>query len=155
MKNRMRILVLLGVLIIGLFAGLNISRADDVDIKKMMGTNFDHIQKILVDLIEGDYSAVPHDVQVIEEHAIQLATSIPKSAKNNEKQFLVLAFNLQVHANNLQLITKTMQEGKKTSKKMIGLDIDYLRNSAAAHFGQLITTCVACHNLFRGPLKKK
>ena len=123
------------------------------DMKVMMDSNFGILTKILVNLIRSDYDSIPADVSIIEKHAMDLPVAIPAAAKSNQSQFLLLAYNLQSHAGNLKSVAKILREHDQ--KKKIGvLDIDYLRNTAAAHFGEMVTTCVACHNQFRRTILK-
>ena len=121
----------------------------DVNMKKLMGNNFSHLQKILVDLIRSDYATVAHDVQVIGDHAGKLSAAVPPGARKHRELFLSMAFNLKVHADNLRMIAELLKEHDREAAPDKLLKVDYLRNSAAAHFGQMVTTCVACHNQFR------
>lgn len=141
------VLAVLGIATSGWFMGS--TPASDVDIKTLMGKNFSHMQKILTDLIRSDYTTVAHDVGIIEEHAQWLSESLPANAIDSKEIFLSMAFNLKVHANHLKLITDILQRHDKELARDNLLKVDYLRNSAAAHFGQIVTACVACHNQFR------
>ncbi len=123
--------------------------ATDQTLKELMGDNFARVQKILVDLVTGNYTTVPHDVDLIRRHASDLSKTVPEAAKANRELFLSMAYSLQVHAANLSTITTTLAGRDKKGSEGEVLKVDYLRNSAAAHFGQMVTACVACHNQFR------
>ncbi len=139
------LIILLGAVLAG-FQGNPVGAAD-VDFKKLMGSNFGHIQKILVNLVRSNYATVPHDVAVIEEHAAELPKMIPKNALGRRELFLSLAYNLRIHAKHLRIVVETLRKNNPDAGGLLG--IDYLRNTAAAHFGNIVMTCVACHNQFR------
>jgi cytochrome c556 len=124
------------------------------DIKQLMGNNFGQLQSILVNLIRSDYRTLPHDVDIIATHAGKLSKAIPASVGGKDEQFLSMAYSLQTHAKSLKLITEILGEHDRGATPGAGLNIDYLRNSAAAHFGQMVTACVACHNQFRRRMLK-
>ncbi|MEE8396179.1 MAG: hypothetical protein V3S29_09005 [bacterium] len=123
----------------------------DLGIKGLMGENFGRVQQILVDLVRSDYKTVPHDVAIIEQHAAELPTLVPTEAETNRELFLSLAYNLRTQAKNLRTVVETLiqRDGTAGGTAKGQLGIDYLRTTAAAHFGHLVTTCVACHNQFR------
>ncbi len=150
MRRALRWMTVMGIMLVAVL-GLNNGAVEgrDVDIKGLMGENFGQIQKILINLITGNYQNVPHDVDLIKEHAIQLSKNVPASAEPNRELFLAIAFNLRVHAGNLSTIARTLMERDSETANGQLLKIDYLRNSAAAHFGRMVTSCVACHNQFR------
>jgi hypothetical protein len=137
----------LGIVLLALTA--RPALAADKDIKGLMGDNFGRVQKILIELVTGNYKAVPHDVEVIRTHAIDMSKKLPDIAKTNRELFLSMAYNLQVHATNLSEIARTLVKRDRETPAGQLLKIDYLRNSAAAHFGNMVTSCVACHNQFR------
>jgi cytochrome c556 len=120
-------------------------------IKKVMGENFGGLQTILYGLISANYQAIPAQADVIHQHAMDLRTLIPDSAKDQREKFLALANNLGVHAQDLKSISETLMEHDKARKEP---GSDYLREALASHYGGMVTTCVTCHNLFRPlPLK--
>ena len=119
------------------------------NLRSLMGSNFAHLQKILADLIRSDFSQVPKDVQVIEQHADELVKNIPDKIKQDKQMFIALADSLKTNAKNLRIVANLMAEHDKKAADPGKLNVDYLRNTAGANFGQVVTTCVACHNLFR------
>lgn len=150
MKRVLKSIALAGVA--GVLAVTLLYRPADgrnMDIKQLMGDNFGNLQKILVDLIRSDYRTVPHDVDIIAQHAAQLVRVTPKILGGTEEQFLAMAYSLQTHANHLKLIVDTLNDRDSVTAAGGLLNVDYMRNSAAAHFGQMVTACVACHNQFR------
>lgn len=120
--------------------------AQTTPIKKVMGENFGGLQTILYGLISANYAAIPAQADVIRQHATDLRTLIPDSAKGQQEKFLALASNLGVHAQDLKSISETLMEHDKTRKQP---GTDYLREALASHYGGMVTTCVTCHNLFR------
>ena len=140
--------------LLGAALQLNSAVGKDRDIKQLMGNNFGYVQTILVNLIRSDYRNLPHDVGIIAQHAEQLSTDVPASVGGKDDLFLAMAYNLRTHANHLMLIVNKLGEHDKGALPGGDLNIDYLRNSAAAHFGQMVTACVACHNQFRRRMLK-
>lgn len=155
MKRALKIAAVLGIA--GLLATAVLhapARGRDQDIKQLMGNNFGQLQRILVNLIRSDYRTLPHDVEIIATHAGELPDAMPASVGSRGEQFLSMAYSLRTHAKSLKLIVEILGEHDRGAKPGGGLDIDYLRDSAAAHFGQMVTACVACHNQFRRRMLK-
>jgi cytochrome c556 len=123
--------------------------AKDPALQKLMGENFAGLQTILVALINSNYAAVPGQAAVIQEHAAQLTQAVPESVRSQQGQFLAYAHNLQRHASGLGSIATLL--GERDARRASGdeLGTDQLREAAAAHFGGVVTMCVACHNRFR------
>jgi hypothetical protein len=122
------------------------ARAKEQSLKQLMAENFAGLQVILVALINSDYAAVPAQVKVIEEHATQLTQKVPQVAQADRDRFLSYAYNLRGNAADLGSIVQVLiehDEGKQL------LAADELRAAAAAHYGGMVTMCVACHNQFR------
>jgi hypothetical protein len=120
--------------------------AADPSLKQLMGENFAGLQKILVALINSKYADVPAEVKLIHDHATQLTQMVPESARGDRDQFLTYAYNLRGHADDLSAIAQALGgpgEVKDPRAK------DALREAAAAHYGGMVTMCVACHNRFR------
>lgn len=140
--------------LLGAALQLNSAQGRNMDIKQLMGNNFGYVQTILVKLIRSDYRDLPHDVGIIAHHAERLTIAVPASVGGKDDLFLSMAYNLRTHANHLMLIVKKLGEHDEGALPGGDLSIDYLRNSAAAHFGQMITACVACHNQFRRRMLK-
>lgn len=120
-------------------------------IKQLMGQNFSGLQTILYGLISANYGAVPSQADVIRQHAADLQNMVPDSAKKERAQFLAYANNLAAHAEDMKTIS---QELMKRDKERGQSSTDYLREALAAHYGGMVTMCVACHNRFR-PLPAK
>ncbi len=123
--------------------------AQQATIKEMMGENFAGLQTILIALVNSNYETVPAHVDLIREHAVQLTRTVPDSAKANRDQFLTYAYNLQGHAADVKSIVEVLIERDKARAGAGRLATDQLREALAAHYGGLVTMCVACHNRFR------
>jgi len=121
------------------------------DLKQMMGENFAGLQTILYALISANYAAVPDQVEVISQHATALTQMVPANAKARRTQFLTYAMNLGAHAEDLKQISRALME-HDAQRATPGPD--YLREALAAHYGGMVSMCVACHNQFR-PLPKR
>jgi len=115
-------------------------------IKKLMGENFGGLQTILYALISANYAAVPSQVDVIRAHAEELGEMIPDSAKDERNQFLAYANNLSAHAKDMKTISELLM---KRDQERMESSQDYLREALAAHYGGMVTMCVACHNRYR------
>lgn len=123
--------------------------AEKQNIKSLMGQNFAGLQTILVALVTSNYAQVPAQAEVIREHANELMHMVPESAKGERDQFMTYASSLRSHAEDLESISKILMQHDK--EKMAGgkLGTDQLREALAAHYGGMVTTCVACHNRYR------
>ncbi len=137
--------------ILGLsLAAMSEEPAKPPPIKALMGENFGGLQVILVSLITSSYAAVPAKADVIRDHASELTGMVPEDLPQTERdRFLSLAFALQTRAESLKSISEVLiqhdQEGRASGR----LETDHLREALAAHYGGMVTTCVACHNRYR------
>jgi cytochrome c556 len=116
------------------------------DIKQLMGENFGGLQAILYALITGNYAAVPSQVDVIAQHATDLTEMVPANAAAQRDQFLTYAMNLRAHAQDLKTISQVLMQHEKEHAEP---GPDSLRDALAAHYGGMVSMCVACHNRFR------
>lgn len=137
--------------IAGILAALcvatGVARAQEQQtVKGLMGDNFAAIQTILIALITSNYASLPAQLDRIEEHATQLTKMVPENAQADRERFLAYAYNLRGHAVDLNSIVHALIEHDKGKKQLAA---DSLREAAAAHFGGMVTMCVACHNQFR------
>lgn len=132
----------------GLVASLAVSTAgaQESDVRKLMGENFGGLQTILWALIRADYAAVPAQVDIIASHADELTRMVPSNAEAHRDQFLSYAMNLRGHAQDVKTISQALM--KHDAERTVP-GPDYLREALAAHYGGMVTTCVACHNRFR------
>jgi hypothetical protein len=112
------------------------------------------MQTILIALISSNYESVPAQVDLIREHAAHLTRMVPDNAKANRDQFLTYAYNLQGHAVDVKSIVELLIERDKTRVAADELATDELREALAAHYGGMVTMCVACHNRFRPQVVK-
>jgi len=122
--------------------------AEQSPIKKLMGENFSGLQRILISLITANYIAVPDQADVIHDHAVRLTGMAPEGPNADRQEFLSYAYNLDVHARDIKSISELLiQHDKERGKTSLGTD--HLRGALAAHYGGMVTMCVACHNRFR------
>jgi len=140
--------VVLGGIAAAVLCAAGAAVAKEASLKRLMGDNFIGLQNILVGLITSSYGGVPDQVEIIYDHATELTKSVPDSAKADRDRFLTYAFSLQGHASDLKSIVELLIEHDKASGGR-SLPTDQLREAAAAHYGGIVTTCVACHNRFR------
>jgi hypothetical protein len=148
--SRRRIIVVLAGSLVAVGIGAAGFAADDrATIKNMMGENFAVMQSILVALITSKYDAVPENIDIIHQHAVDLQAMAPKSPEADHKQFMVYAYNMQGHATDVKSIVELLIEHDKSKKSGEALNNDHLREALAAHYGGMVTMCVACHNHFR------
>ena len=117
--------------------------------KEMMGDNFAGLQTLLIALVTSNYETVPAHADRIGEHAVHLTRMVPDNAKADRDQFLAYAYSLQAHAADVKSIVEVLIERDKTLTDAEELATDQLREALAAHYGGMVTTCVACHNRFR------
>jgi hypothetical protein len=153
--ERMRSVAVTVAVTAGLLVAASVPAAEPT-IKQLMGDNFAGLQKILVALINANYTDVPAEADVIRDHATQLTKSVPPSAEADRDRFLALAFALKTNAESLKSISQILiQHDKEAMAKTGKLTGDeQLRESLAAHYGGMVATCVSCHSEFR-PRKVK
>jgi len=137
-----------GCIALALMGASTFALAKDTPIKELMGENFAGLQSILISLITSDYSAVPKQANAIHEHAVELAGMAPEGPNADRQEFLSYAYNLDVHARDIKSIVELLiQHDQDRGKTNLGTD--HLRGALAAHYGGMVTMCVACHNRFR------
>lgn len=123
--------------------------AEKSEIKQAMGENFAGVHAILVALVTSNYANVPEQAETIRAHAMDLRKMVPESAKDEREQFLTYASSLRSHAEDLESISKILMQHDREKQAGGKLAVDHLRESLAAHYGGMVTTCVACHNRYR------
>jgi hypothetical protein len=139
---------LAGYVALAVMGGSSLALAEETPIKKLMGDNFAGLQRILVALITSNYAAVPEQANAIHEHAVELARMAPESLNTDRQEFLSYAYNLDVHARDIKSIVELLIQHDE-DRGRTGLGADHLRGALAAHYGGMVTMCVACHNRFR------
>ncbi len=122
--------------------------AEQTPIKELMGDNFAGLQRILISLITSNYAAVPKQANAIHEHAVELAGMVPEGSNSDRQEFLSYAYNLDVHARDIKSIVELLIQHDQ-NRGPANLGTDHLRGALAAHYGGMVTMCVACHNRFR------
>jgi hypothetical protein len=122
--------------------------AEQTPIKKLMGENFAGLQRILISLITSNYADVPEQANAIHEHAVELTQMAPEGLNTDRQEFLSYAYNLDVHARDIKSIVELLIQHDK-GRGQAHLGTDHLRGALAAHYGGMVTMCVACHNRFR------
>jgi cytochrome c556 len=139
---------LAGCVALAVMGGSTLALAEPTPIKKLMGDNFAGLQRILISLITSDYAAVPAQANAIHQHAVELADLAPEGPNTERQEFLSYAYNLDVHARDIKSIVELLiQHDQDRGKAHLGTD--HLREALAAHYGGMVTMCVACHNRFR------
>jgi cytochrome c556 len=136
----------LGLFVAALGGAASVAAAKEQTLKELMGENFAGLQTILVSLITSNYASVPAQVKLIHDHATALTKTVPAVAQTDHDRFLSYAYNLRAHADDLDTISRALMEHDKGKDQ---LAMDSLREAAAAHYGGMVTMCVACHNRFR------
>ncbi len=140
--------VLAGCIALAVMGVSTFALAEETPIKKMMGENFAGLQTILISLITSNYAAVPAQANAIHEHAVELTQMAPKGPSTDWQRFLSYAYNLDAHARDIKSIVESLIQHDK-DRERVGLGTDQLREALAAHYGGMVTMCVACHNRFR------
>ena len=138
-----------GGIVAAMLGASGLAVAEQATIKEMMGENFAGMQTILIALVSSNYESVPAQVDLIREHAAHLTRMVPDNAKANRDQFLTYAYNLQGHAVDVKSIVERLIARDKMREGTGELATDELREALAAHYGGMVTMCVACHNRFR------
>lgn len=148
---------LIGSIILSFFAvGLLVLPApshggNSNDIKILMGENFQNLSKILQALITARYETLSKDVGSIEHHAKSLMDNPPDFIKDGQERnlFNTYANTLKIRSGHLRAVVEELVRRDAKPTAIGTLNIDYLRGVAAEHYGQMVTSCVLCHNQFR------
>lgn len=152
MKNFLPLTLLIGVFAL-VFTIIPVSPVQSTTpaIKRLMGENFQNIQLILASLITSDYQNLPEKIQLIHDHAVDLAKTTPSFVKTDftKRMFNNYAYGLEYQTRNLLTVLKVLVDHDKKQTQSGKLNIDYLRVVAARQFGDIVTSCVLCHNQFR------
>ncbi len=139
--------VVLGVIATVILGASGFAAAQETSVKQKMSENFAGMQIVLTSLMTSNYAAAPDQIAIIANHATYLMHSVPDSAKEYREQFIGYAYGLQGHARDLRSIIELLIKQDEANGKV--LETNDLREAAAAHYGGMVTTCVACHNHFR------
>src|SRR5262245_39484044 len=134
------------IAIAAVWGGPRPGEATDPEVKELIGENLAGLQPILLALIQSKYADNPGPVKLIHDHATQLTKLAPASAEADRDQFLTYAYNLRGNADDLASIAQILAARDSGKEKLAA---DELREAAAAHYGGMVTMCVACHNRFR------
>ena len=125
--------------------------AGDPAIKSLMGDNFQNIQIMLFNLVTAKYDKLLPQVRTIHDHAVELSKKPPATVKSDveKRTFVTYAYQLESNTANMMTVMDALLLHDKTPVEPGKLNIDYLRVVAARQFGEVVTTCVLCHNQFR------
>jgi hypothetical protein len=134
----------------GVVAGLA-KQAPASSIKELMGDNFQNIQVILQNLVTANYAPVPAQISIIHQHALELPKKMPETVKTDyeKRVFTTYAYQLESTTANMLTVLDELNKRDKMSAEPGKMNIDYLRVVAARQFGEIVATCVLCHNQFR------
>jgi hypothetical protein len=147
----------LAVTVLLLFAwGVPPRAADEEsEVKRMMHENFRVVDAVLVGLVTAHYDGMPEKIELIRDHAQHLSQNVPEKIDADARRtFVTYAANLEYKSANLITVLKELIARDKQRPDPGVLSIDYMRAVAASHFGDIVTTCVLCHNQFRRAVLK-
>jgi len=130
------------------FIPLSEAKSQDKEAKKLMGDNYDVMQRILINLIKEHHDLIVKDIDIIIDHSKKISQMRINLTPEEHEQFRSFAYLLQTRAQNLKIISLNIKEKKQESTADVP-KMDYLRDVAAAHFGEVVAMCVRCHNQFR------
>jgi hypothetical protein len=120
--------------------------------QQAMGENFQIVTRILTELIASRYEGIGQDLDLVIAHAGRMAASPPadlvKSADDRDK-FTAYAASLRTNAAQLKAVAEELAKRDREGSPSGMLSVDYLRVAASAHYGNVVTGCVLCHNQFR------
>lgn len=160
-ENKMRrfaIILIAFITVFGLVLGIGMidsnpvsAAKDSSGLKPLMGDNFGKMQVILINLITANYKGLPQSIENIRDHAIEISAMSPASVitEADRKMFSNYAFSMERQAENMLTVLRELINHDRAQTTPGMMNIDYLRVVAARHYGELVTTCVLCHNQFR------
>jgi hypothetical protein len=130
-------------------AGASAQDKDTRPLQPLMGGNFQIVARALTDLVEGRYESLPRQAELMVRHAADLAASPPAGlAAADRAVFLAYATNLRLAAFQLVTVAERLAKADQPRSAPGNLSVDYLRSSAAQHFGNVVTACALCHSQF-------
>lgn len=143
--------VLLGAALLAAGAAPLALRAQDSDElpewRRLMRENFSTVERIFAGLSGRHYEAVATDVKLLIEHAEEIG----EKQQQRGTLFHAYLFKLRAHADNLLMLAEALAENPEAP---VGADADmgegneYLHDVAAADFGEIVATCIACHGRY-------
>lgn len=121
-------------------AGLTARAADDERDRRREMTfgNYESLMKVMFQLSQRQYYESVKELRTIEKHAEILSTS-----GSRPTLFHSYARSLKAHAANLRELAESLGAVARDNP-----ELDFLHDAAAADFGQIAATCVACHGHF-------
>jgi hypothetical protein len=145
--------VVLLLLAVGTVAGTATSAEDASgrSMRQLMGANFQAVARILSDLVDARYDAIPQQATIMMQHADQLIAAPPTSLRTSADRavFLAYANNLRQAASGLLAVSENLAKRDPLRILPGDLGLDYWRTAAARDLGDIVTSCAVCHGLFR------
>ena len=156
MNTPLRGFAVLGI-VVGLLIGTVVHGEDRAatPMQSLMGGNFQIVARVLSDLVNARYESLPAEVQLMIQHATELAEAPPAGPQSSAERsvFLAYATNLRIAATQLLAASERLAKWNQQPSAPRDLSLDYLRSVAAQHFGNVVTACALCHSQFqRRPL---
>ena len=119
---------------------------DKVGLTPDMGFNLKAINSIMQHLLVDDqYAPIVSDCEEISNHAKLIAEKSPVDDPVMVAQFRAFALQLDANAQILKVLSSKIQLGLESENT----NTIALKKSAALTYGQIVTSCVSCHQEFR------
>jgi cytochrome c556 len=115
------------------------------ELRAQMKRNLDVLTSLLVDMSARDYGKALPNVQVLRAHAETLKGKLA----GRPSLFQSYAFALGQRAENLISTLEALEANKRLTIEARSSDLEFLHDIAAADFGEIVASCVACHGRYR------
>lgn len=125
--------------------------AQDEGLQPLMGENYQAVLRMMMNLVQGNFEPIAADAERLRAHARALARQAAERPADGRDDFRGYALALGSQAENLQVVARHLLEQREDPAYRGGFQPEYLQETAAEHFGDLVTTCVGCHTRFRPP----
>jgi hypothetical protein len=117
---------------------------EKTSITPQMAQNLKAMNSIMLHfLVDENYQVIATNSQEIIQHANDIMGKSP--TKEGQKVFESYALQLEANASILKVLAEKIQKG--AGEKQI--DTSTLKKTAALTYGQIVTSCVSCHQQFR------
>jgi len=136
--------LMMAIGIIGILTGVGFSQ-EPTSIAPDMVVNLNAVNAIMAHLIvDENYQPVVNDCAQISAHAKDIFEKSPSKDPASIKRFQSYALQLEANADILKVLAEKIQKSNEEK-----LDTGTLKKTAALTFGQIVTSCVSCHQEYR------
>jgi hypothetical protein len=145
LTSRWKLTALIPLLLAASVAWAQPSGEDAKALRSQMKQNLDVITQMLIEISVRDYTQALPRVEKLRVHAEALKGKLG----GRPTLFQSYAYALGQRAENLISTLQALEANQRLPPEARRSDLEFLHDIAAADFGEVVTTCVACHGRYR------